>query len=190
VRRNSGLNRTDVYESTESHCRRWRHRRRSWRSRGLPEVIDGAAPSWTTTAHTFLSTPLAASKVDDACDTIMDGTHFSPANAEAENGCTSPLERQENRVDLTDVSFISEAAHRAIYNRCPVKKGDVLYVKDVQTRAGRVKLFGRRVLSPFERGCSSRQARSTRQPIPGAVLNTTDGRTRMLSMCPALPSRV
>jgi type I restriction enzyme M protein len=67
----------------------------------------------------------------DACEVIMDGTHFSPTNLEQGDFLyiTSKNVR-ENRLDLTQVSYVSEADHKAIYTRCPVKKGDVLYVKD------------------------------------------------------------
>src|SRR5262249_16854917 len=37
---------------------------------------------------------------------------------------------RENYLDLSNVSYISEEDHKAIYTRCPVKAGDVLYIKD------------------------------------------------------------
>ena len=37
---------------------------------------------------------------------------------------------RENYLDLSNISYISEEDHRAIYSRCPVKTGDVLYIKD------------------------------------------------------------
>ncbi|CAD5942874.1 Type I restriction enzyme EcoEI M protein [Planktothrix agardhii] len=37
---------------------------------------------------------------------------------------------RENYLDLSNVSYISEEAHRTIFSRCPVRKGDVLYIKD------------------------------------------------------------
>ena len=33
-------------------------------------------------------------------------------------------------LDLSNISYISEEDHKAIYTRCPVKTGDVLYIKD------------------------------------------------------------
>jgi len=66
-----------------------------------------------------------------ACETIMDGTHFSPSNTETGDRLyiTSKNVR-ENYLDLSNVSYISEEDHREIYSRCPVRTGDVLYVKD------------------------------------------------------------
>ncbi|MHB8090403.1 MAG: N-6 DNA methylase [Syntrophales bacterium] len=66
-----------------------------------------------------------------ACETIMDGTHFSPSNTETgDNLYITSKNVRENYLDLSNVSYISEEDHRAIYSRCPVRTGDVLYIKD------------------------------------------------------------
>lgn len=70
-------------------------------------------------------------RLGDACETIMDGTHFSPPNSESgEYLYITSKNVRENQLDLTNVSYISENDHRKIYTRCPVLKDDVLYVKD------------------------------------------------------------
>ncbi len=36
-------------------------------------------------------------------------------------------------IDLTETTYVTKEAHEEIYRRCPVKKGDVLYIKDGAT---------------------------------------------------------
>ena len=65
------------------------------------------------------------------CEVIMDGTHFSPSNTEkGKRLYITSKNVRENYLDLSDVSYISEENHKSIYARCPVKPGDVLYIKD------------------------------------------------------------
>lgn len=33
-------------------------------------------------------------------------------------------------LDLTDITYVSEDVHNEIYSRCPVERGDILYIKD------------------------------------------------------------
>jgi type I restriction enzyme S subunit len=40
---------------------------------------------------------------------------------------------KEGRLDLTNITYLGEEAHREIYSRCDVKPGDVLYIKDGAT---------------------------------------------------------
>ena len=65
------------------------------------------------------------------CETIMDGTHFSPSNTDkGKRLYITSKNVRENYLDLSEVTYISEEDHKAIYARCPVKTGDVLYIKD------------------------------------------------------------
>jgi restriction endonuclease S subunit len=67
----------------------------------------------------------------EACEAIMDGTHFSPSNTETgERLYLTSKNVRENYLDLSNISYISEEAHKSIYSRCPVRTGDVLYIKD------------------------------------------------------------
>ena len=67
----------------------------------------------------------------EVCKTIMDGTHFSPSNSETgERLYLTSKNVRENYLDLSNISYISEEAHKSIYSRCPVRTGDVLYIKD------------------------------------------------------------
>ena len=66
-----------------------------------------------------------------ACKSIMDGTHLSPTNTgRGERLYLTSKNVRENHIDLSNVNYVSEVDHRPIYAQCPVKKGDVLYVKD------------------------------------------------------------
>ena len=99
---------------------------------GYQKVIDGArAVLDSYRPHIPIHPDWPMQELGKACETIMDGTHFSPSNAEtgARLYLTSKNVR-ENYVDLSDVSYISEEDHRSIYSRCPVRAGDVLYIKD------------------------------------------------------------
>lgn len=70
-------------------------------------------------------------KLVDVCDLITDGTHYSPANGEVgEYLYVTSKNVRPGKIDLTGVTRVSADIHREIYRQCPVRKGDVLYVKD------------------------------------------------------------
>ncbi|MFM6040584.1 MAG: restriction endonuclease subunit S, partial [Sphaerospermopsis kisseleviana] len=72
-------------------------------------------------------------KLGEVCQ-VKDGTHFSPKNSE--DGKYMYITAKNIKpyyIDLTKITFISEEDHQKIYSRCPVKKGDVLYIKDGAT---------------------------------------------------------
>lgn len=65
---------------------------------------------------------------------ITDGTHFSPRNTcEGKYMYITAKNIKRYAIDLTKVTYLTEQDHREIYKRCPVKKGDVLYIKDGAT---------------------------------------------------------
>ncbi|WP_127845311.1 restriction endonuclease subunit S [Psychroflexus aestuariivivens] len=73
-------------------------------------------------------------KFGNVCLKIMDGTHFSPKNIE--NGDFKYITAKnikEGRIDLKNLSYVTKEDHLAIYARCDVKKGDILYIKDGAT---------------------------------------------------------
>jgi len=73
-------------------------------------------------------------RLEEVCDRIMDGTHFSPKNSTTgERLYVSAKNIKLHGVDFTKATYISEADHKVIYKRCPVKKWDVLYIKDGAT---------------------------------------------------------
>ncbi|MCG6138201.1 MAG: restriction endonuclease subunit S [Nostoc sp. LLA-1] len=72
-------------------------------------------------------------KLGEVCN-VKDGTHFSPKNSE--NGKYMYITAKNIKpyyINLSKITFISEEDHQKIYSRCPVKKGDVLYIKDGAT---------------------------------------------------------
>jgi restriction endonuclease S subunit len=99
---------------------------------GYQKVIDGAravVDNYRPNITIDPDWPMA--ELGDVCDSIMDGTHFSPSNSgTGKRLYLTSKNVRENRLDLSDVSYVSEADHQTIFGRCPVKKGDVLYVKD------------------------------------------------------------
>ena len=83
---------------------------------GLPRIP--AAWGWST--------------ISDACLKVQDGTHFSPQNQLAQGAYRYITAKnvRPSGLDLSNVSYLAEDEHRAIYKRCDPKKGDVLLVKD------------------------------------------------------------
>ncbi|WP_417767032.1 restriction endonuclease subunit S [Stappia sp.] len=68
------------------------------------------------------------------CDLITDGTHHSPSNGQiGEFKYVTAKNIKRHGLDLTNISFVDRETHQTIYKRCPVRKGDVLYIKDGAT---------------------------------------------------------
>lgn len=69
--------------------------------------------------------------LQDICAKITDGTHNSPTNAPSGDFLYITAKNVRNwRLDLSDVAYVGKRDHEAIYARCDVRRGDVLYVKD------------------------------------------------------------
>jgi type I restriction enzyme S subunit len=68
--------------------------------------------------------------LEQACEKIQDGTHFSPKSKSGPYMYITSKNIRMGRMDVSDVSGISEEEHRAIYKRSDVRKGDVLLTKD------------------------------------------------------------
>ena len=66
----------------------------------------------------------------ELCDRIMDGTHFSPKTKGGPRPYLTSKNVKDGRIDLSNLSYISEEEHSEIYKRCPVKLRDVLLTKD------------------------------------------------------------
>jgi type I restriction enzyme S subunit len=70
-------------------------------------------------------------RLDEVCSLITDGTHHSPPNADA--GDFMYVTAKNIRpwgLDIRDITFVDRGRHDEIYARCPVTRGDVLYIKD------------------------------------------------------------
>ncbi|KPC75937.1 hypothetical protein ADL26_05445 [Thermoactinomyces vulgaris] len=73
-------------------------------------------------------------RLEDVCEKITDGTHHSPKSySEGDYMYITAKNIKEQGIILDNVTYVSEEVHRDIYNRCDVKKGDVLYIKDGAT---------------------------------------------------------
>ncbi|MDX8347804.1 restriction endonuclease subunit S [Cognatiyoonia sp. IB215446] len=69
-----------------------------------------------------------------ACSKITDGTHHSPVNLPTgEFMYVTAKNIKRWGLDLSNISFVNAETHDEIYSRCPVEKGDVLYIKDGAT---------------------------------------------------------
>ena len=64
------------------------------------------------------------------CARIMDGTHFSPKSKDGPRPYLTSKNIKDGRIDLSNLSYISEEEHAEIYSKCPVKLHDVLLTKD------------------------------------------------------------
>lgn len=74
-------------------------------------------------------------KLDSVCRKIQDGTHFSPKTQYEKSAPSRYLYITAKNIrptglDLSNVSYIDESAHRDIYQRCNPEEGDVLLTKD------------------------------------------------------------
>lgn len=72
--------------------------------------------------------------MSSACKLVTDGTHFSPKSfPEGDYMYISAKNIKKNGLDLSNVTFVDAETHTSIYRTCPVKKGDILYIKDGAT---------------------------------------------------------
>ena len=74
--------------------------------------------------------PWVTYRLGEVCSKIMDGTHFSPKSKDGERKYITSKNIKNERLDLSDIQHISEAEHRVIFARTPVKVGDILLTKD------------------------------------------------------------
>lgn len=86
-----------------------------------------------------------SSVIDQLCHRVTDGTHFSPKEQNRRGGYKYVTAKniREWGLDLSDLTYVSEAIHRPIFQRCNPEKDDVLYIKDGATA-------GIAILNPLE----------------------------------------
>ncbi len=72
-----------------------------------------------------------AMTLEDVCDKITDGTHHSPVNLEAgDYKYITAKNIKEEGILMSNISYVTAEAHKAIYSRCNPEFEDVLYIKD------------------------------------------------------------
>ena len=181
-----GLNRSEVYQTHQIPLPPLEVQKEIVAEiEGYQKIINGArAVVDNYRPHIAIDPDWPMVELGEVCESIMDGTHLSPTNTgQGERLYLTSKNVRENRIDLSNANYVSEADHRLIYARCSVKKGDVLYVKDgantglaaintleeefsllssVAVLRGKCDILDNRFLCFF--------------------LNTTDGRRRMLSL--------
>ena len=152
---------------------------------GYQKVIDGArAVIDNYRPHILIDPDWPMVRLGDACELIMDGTHFSPKNTDrGDRLYVTSKNVRENYIDLSTASYVSEADHGPIFARCPVQKGDVLYVKDgANTGLAAINILE----EEFSLLSSVAVLRGKRDVLDNRFLcfflNTIDGRRRMLSL--------
>jgi len=69
-------------------------------------------------------------RASDTCSKIQDGTHFSPRPGGNDHFYITSKNIRFGYLDISTASRIDAAQHRAIYKRCDVKRGDLLFTKD------------------------------------------------------------
>jgi len=99
---------------------------------GYQKVINGArAVIENYRPHIPVNPDWPLVRLEEICEKIMDGTHLSPPNSDiGKYRYITSKNVRENFLDLSNISYVGEEDHHAIYSRCPVRFGDVLYVKD------------------------------------------------------------
>lgn len=67
-------------------------------------------------------------------DLIVDGTHHSPpSHPDGDYRYVTAKNIKEHGFDFSEITYVTSKEHSEIYPRCPVRKGDVLYIKDGAT---------------------------------------------------------
>jgi len=74
-------------------------------------------------------------QMETVCTKVQDGTHFSPKEQTVSGDFKYVTAKNVKfgRLDLSNITYVSEQIHREIYMRCNPEKGDVLLIKDVVT---------------------------------------------------------
>ncbi len=73
-------------------------------------------------------------RLEDACIKLTDGTHFSPESfATGEYKYITAKHIKADGFDFSNLTYVPEATHRPIFERCNPEYGDILYIKDGAT---------------------------------------------------------
>ena len=70
---------------------------------------------------------LEKSMLQECCSKITDGTHNTPKRLLEGKLLITGKNIRKDKIDLTDIEYVSEEDHEIIYKRCNPEYGDVLY---------------------------------------------------------------
>lgn len=93
----------------------------------LPSVSDDEVPfeipdNWRWT------------RLQDILLKLTDGTHHSPPNTQTgDYKYITAKNIRQGRLDLTNITYVTEQIHQEIFSRCDPQLGDILYIKDGAT---------------------------------------------------------
>lgn len=83
-----------------------------------------------------ISNPMNWNKrtLKEVCIKLNDGTHFSPESfSMGDYKYITAKNIKASGFDFSNITYVSEAVHRPIFERCNPEQGDVLYIKDGAT---------------------------------------------------------
>lgn len=69
-------------------------------------------------------------RIEDVSEKVQDGTHFSPKSHSGPRRYITSKNIRFGYLDLNGSGWISEQEHREIFERCNLRKGDLLLTKD------------------------------------------------------------
>lgn len=70
----------------------------------------------------------------EICELLTDGTHHSPRNdPSGDFAYITAKNIKWEGINVSNLTYVSAADHELIYRRCPVRRGDVLLIKDGAT---------------------------------------------------------
>jgi type I restriction enzyme, S subunit len=109
----------------------------------MDEVIEGywntklALESWKKRIayDCYYSDKIKRVSLEDLCEKIQDGSHFSPKNIFGDNDGTrfryvTSKNIRRSGIEFKDDQYVDFEFHKTIYPRCDTIKGDVLLTKD------------------------------------------------------------
>jgi type I restriction enzyme S subunit len=101
--------------------------------------------------------------LSEVCSLLTDGTHHSPVNsASGDFKYVTAKNLRPWGLDLKEITYVDAATHAAIYKRSPVRKGDVLYIKDGATT-------GLAVVNPLDEPFSLLSSVALLRPVSGSL---------------------
>lgn len=83
-----------------------------------------------------ISNPMNWNKrtLKEVCTKLNDGTHFSPESfSMGDYKYITAKNIKSSGFDFSNITYVPEAVHRPIFERCNPEQGDVLYIKDGAT---------------------------------------------------------